>query len=193
MECYLQTRGMQKNDTESIIAAVKNFADEAHGEQMRKYAPDRYIVHPERVMRLVQQYNDDITVLSAALLHDVLEDTPVPKAEIRTFLLNLMSAAEADKTLELVVDLTDVYIKKDFPGLNRRARKDKELQRLEKINPQAQTIKYADIIDNSKEIISEDPDFAGLFLRECRQVLKKLDRGDQALSCLLYTSPSPRD
>ena len=34
---------------EDILLKVKDFADRAHGEQMRKYTPERYIVHPERL------------------------------------------------------------------------------------------------------------------------------------------------
>jgi (p)ppGpp synthase/HD superfamily hydrolase len=65
-----------QQDQEKILAAITDFADIAHGSQMRKYTPERYIVHPARVMRLCQEYTDDVTVLAAALLHDVLEDTP---------------------------------------------------------------------------------------------------------------------
>ncbi len=45
----------------------------------------------------------------------------------------------------------------------------------------AQTIKYADIIDNSNEISTNDPDFARVFLSECRNLLKRMDRGDENL------------
>ena len=162
---------------ESIIA----FADKAHGEQMRKYAPDRYIVHPVRVMNTCRRVTDDPCILAAAILHDVLEDTPVRKGELMDFLQTVMPRAQAQRTLELVVDLTDVYVKKDYPRLNRRARKAKELERLEKTSPDSQTIKYADIIDNTREIIAHDPDFAKVFLQECRANLKKLDKGNKEL------------
>jgi len=33
----------------SILDQIKNFAEQAHGEQLRKYSPERYIVHPARV------------------------------------------------------------------------------------------------------------------------------------------------
>jgi (p)ppGpp synthase/HD superfamily hydrolase len=148
---------------------------------MRKYTPERYIVHPVRVMNMCRQYTDDITILAAALLHDVLEDTPVIKDEIGSFLSQLMSQKDVHRTLYLVEELTDVYVKDRYPKWNRRTRKTKELERLERTSADSQTIKYADIVDNCKEIVANDPDFAGLFLRECSTMLKRLNKGNQQL------------
>ena len=160
-----------------ILEKVEAFADKAHGNQMRRFAPDRYIVHPKRVMETCRNYTNDITVLAAALLHDVLEDTEVSREELLAFLKTVLPVEQAIKTVHLVVDLTDVYIKKDYPHLKRRARKSRELKRLEKTHPDSQTVKYADIIDNSPEITQEDPDFAIVYLRECAAILRKLDKG----------------
>ncbi len=62
---------------DKVLEKVKEFADNAHGDQMRKYTPDRYIVHPIRVMEICREYDSRLPVLAAALLHDVLEDTKV--------------------------------------------------------------------------------------------------------------------
>jgi (p)ppGpp synthase/HD superfamily hydrolase len=166
---------------EGILEQIMHFTDRAHGEQTRKYTPDRYIVHPVRVMNICKEYTNDITILAAALLHDVLEDTPVTKTEIKNFLLKLMDTTQAAKTVTLVEELTDVFIKKDYPEWNRRKRKDKEAERLSATSPEAQTIKYADIIDNSVEIVNQDIDFAGVYLHEGRAILKKINKGDQRL------------
>src|SRR5688572_15793007 len=115
---------------EDILGKIRDFADRAHGEQTRKYIPERYIVHPVRVTQLCRQYTNDIAVLAAALLHDVLEDTAVSKEEIRSFLSGVMNAANTEKTLKLVEELTDEYIKVRYPKLNRRARKAKEVARM---------------------------------------------------------------
>lgn len=166
---------------EDLLQIIANFADQAHGGQTRKYAPDRYIVHPVRVMDGCRPFTNDISLLSAALLHDVLEDTPVTKDQLYGFLLTLMDPVHAEKTVSLVTELTDVYVKSKYPKLNRRQRKSKELARLEKTSPESQTIKYADIIDNAKEIVREDPDFAPVYLHECRAILRKLNKGNQEL------------
>lgn len=164
-----------------ILEKVKSFAGEAHKEQKRKYSPEPYIVHPIRVMEICSKYTDNVSILSAALLHDVLEDTSVTDDELAEFLNSLMPKEAAAKTLKLVVELTDVYIKKDYPKWNRRKRKSMEVERIEKTSPESQTIKYADIIDNSTEIVHEDPDFARVYLHECRTLLRKTDKGNPEL------------
>jgi len=164
-----------------ILDKIIEFADHAHGDQMRKYTPDRYIVHPVRVMRTCSQYTDSLPVLAAAVLHDVLEDTPYTQNDLSVFLSNYMSEEEQSLTLQLVTELTDVYIKKDFPDLNRFQRKKKELNRLKEIRPEAQTIKYADIIDNATEISQSDPDFAGRYLQECYDIAFALTKGNPEL------------
>lgn len=166
---------------EEILVKITDFGDEAHGEQLRKYAPDRYMVHPKRVMEKLRNYSDDITILSAALLHDVLEDTPVTRSGMQDFLETLMDKNQAERIVNLVVELSDVYVKKDFPNLNRRTRKSKELERLEKTSADSQTIKYADILDNSLEISDQDPQFARVYLSEVNLILKKLDKGNHEL------------
>ncbi|HKO82078.1 MAG TPA: hypothetical protein VJU78_16840, partial [Chitinophagaceae bacterium] len=46
---------------------------------------------------------------------------------------------------------------------------------------QAQTIKYADIIDNSVDIKNSEDEFARIFLFECRALLKAMTKGDDRL------------
>jgi guanosine-3',5'-bis(diphosphate) 3'-pyrophosphohydrolase len=87
---------------DNLLEKIRSFAANAHGEQTRKYTPDPYIVHPVRVMETCRQYTTNITVLAAALMHDVLEDTPVTKEEIRDFLLYFIDNKQANETVSLV-------------------------------------------------------------------------------------------
>src|SRR5918993_5563128 len=103
------------NDAETINQIIA-FADKCHGEQMRRYEPDRYIVHPTRVMEICRQYTSELPQLAAAILHDVLEDTPVTVEELEQFLKTVMSETEAAETIRLVLELTDVYVKEDYPN-----------------------------------------------------------------------------
>lgn len=164
-----------------MLEAITHFADMAHGDQMRRYTPERYIVHPVRVMKICSEYTSDMAVLAAALLHDVLEDTPVTAGEITSFLTGLLGDPLAKRTLQLVIELTDVYTKDNYPKWNRRKRKEKEVQRLGTTSAEAQTIKYADIIDNASEIITADPDFARVFVHECRAIVNSMSKGIPAL------------
>jgi hypothetical protein len=82
--------------------------------------------------------------------------------------------------LALVIELTDVYIKADYPSWNRRKRKEAETVRLERTGREAQTIKYADIIDNIREL-PQDDDFSIVFLKECKSLLKRMNKGNLEL------------
>ena len=165
----------------SILDQIKNFADQAHGEQLRKYSPERYIVHPARVMARLKEFTDDQTVLAAALLHDVLEDTTTTREQIEEFLRPLFGDVDTQRTIKLVEELTDVYTKNNFSQWNRYKRKKKETERLEKVSPEAQTIKYADLMDNTSEIVQQDPDFAKRYLEEARKLLRRLKKGNSNL------------
>jgi (p)ppGpp synthase/HD superfamily hydrolase len=162
------------------LETIKDFANKAHGDQKRRYTPDKYVVHPIRVMELCKEYTNDVTVLAAALLHDVLEDTAVDKNAMLQFLMTVMDEKNVRRTLALVIELTDVYIKADYPSWNRRKRKEAETVRLERAGREAQTIKYADIIDNIREL-PQDDDFSIVFLKECKSLLKRMNKGNLEL------------
>lgn len=166
---------------EAVLDKIRTYADNAHGTQMRKYTPERYIVHPVRVMETLKNYGADLPMLAAALLHDVLEDTPVKADEMLKFLQTVMSHSDAEKTLDLVIEMTDVYVKEDYPQWNRKVRKMHEQERIALTSPDAQTIKYADIIDNCREITKHDRHFAPKFLKECLANLKVADKGNPEL------------
>jgi hypothetical protein len=120
-------------------------------------------------------------VHAAALLHDVLEDTGLSKEEIKDFLLQVMDQDKVIQTLQLVEELTDRYVKDKYPRWNRRKRKIKEAERMGNISAESQTRKYADIIDNSIEVVEHDAGFARLYLAECKALLLKMTKGNTTL------------
>ncbi len=168
-------------DGSEIISRVVAFAKAAHGSQTRKYSADPYIVHPVRVMETCRLYTGRMALLAAAVIHDVIEDTDCTADDISVFLGSLMDDTVKNETLGLVIELTDVYVKKDYPALNRYKRKKKELRRLSRISPDAQTIKYADVLDNAAEIPHSDPVFAGRYLKECLDIIQALQDGHPEL------------
>ncbi|MBY8962654.1 HD domain-containing protein [Flavobacterium sp. D11R37] len=166
---------------EEILHIIRDYADDAHGNQMRKYTPERYIVHPVRVMETLRGYTDRLPLLAAALLHDVLEDTPVKPPQMLEFLKGVMNEDEAEETLKLVIEMTDEFVKEAYPKLNRKQRKQLELERIALTGADAQTIKYADIIDNAIDITANDRNFAPRYLKEVSGILKVADKGNAEL------------
>src|SRR5688500_16560349 len=106
--------------TTEILDYVRTFADQAHGKQVRKYTGERYIQHTVRVMKMVRRVDPETEILAAALLHDVLEDTAVTGSQMEAALLVVMNEQQVKTVMQLVIDLTDIFIKRDYPRLNRR-------------------------------------------------------------------------
>ena len=47
--------------------------------------------------------------------------------------------------------------------------------------PEAQTVKYGDLISNTKSIVAHDPAFAQVYLTEKQKLLAVMNKGDQQL------------
>lgn len=164
-----------------VLGRVRGFAAKAHEGQVRKYSGEDFMEHPARVMELCREYTDKVTVLAAALLHDVLEDTDTTEREMLDFLTEAMGTVQARKTLLLVKELTDEYTKEAYPQWNRDKRKYMESERLRRISGDAQTVKYADLIDNIPDMTDKDPEFARRYLQEARVLIDKMIKGNEKL------------
>ena len=163
------------------IKLVKQFASIAHGPQWRKFADEPYINHPVRVMEICSEYTKDEAVLAAALLHDVIEDTTTGSEDIRLFLEGFLNREQASRITTLVIELTDVYVKENYPSWNRRKRKQQESVRMSTVSADAQTIKYADILDNLGDIMNAGDEFATKYVYECRSLLQYMRTGNTTL------------
>ena len=153
-----------------MVQRAIEFATQAHAGQTRKYTGEPYVNHPIEVMKLVSMVTDDPEVLAAAVLHDVVEDTPATIMNIRIGFTPRVAA--------LVDDLTDVSKPEDG---NRATRKELDRQHTAKASPDAKTVKLADLISNGKSIIKDDPNFAKVFMKEKAALLEVLTEGDAIL------------
>jgi len=67
----------------ALVESAYEFSDLAHRGQFRN-SGEPYISHPLAVASILSQWRFDAEGLSAALLHDVMEDTAVTKSQIET-------------------------------------------------------------------------------------------------------------
>lgn len=155
------------------VNAAVAFAAAAHSGQTRKYTGAPYIIHPVEVMNIVRYATTVHTpvMLAAAVLHDTVEDTHVTLGQINEMF--------GPQVTTLVHDLTDQF--KDAEHGNRSQRKAKERARLSRTTANAQTIKVADMIANTNDIVAFDPGFARVYLAEKRELLAVLLRADPKL------------
>lgn len=153
------------------------FADAAHKAvgQVRKYTHEPYIVHPIEVAEIVRSVPHTEAMVCAAYLHDVLEDTKVTEETLR--------AEFGDEVTDLVVWLTDVSTKQDG---KRAARKALDREHLAKAPAEAQTVKVADLISNTKTITKFDPEFAKTYLEEKLALLEVLTKANKELRDRAY-------
>ena len=161
--------------TVRILQAAR-FAAAAHANRsitpekaFRKYTGEPYIVHPLEVAETVAAVMpDDENAVIASLLHDTVEDTDVTLEEIR--------ALFGEDVANLVFELTDPKLE-----ANRAARKARAREFLSMVSPRAKTIKLADLKNNTKTIVTHDPNFAKVYMREKRELLPSLKGGHSEL------------
>ena len=97
----LQKKNYSKSNSQ-IIRKAYDFALKYHGNQKRK-SGELYIIHPLNVAYILSTLELDDETICAALLHDVVEDTPATNEDlIREF-------GEAIAILEIGVSVANPY------------------------------------------------------------------------------------
>ena len=156
-----------------VVRKAQVYAMAAHAAvgQRRKYTNEPYIVHPAEVVRIVAGVPGATPdMVAAAWLHDVVEDTGCTFTDVHmAFGIDIAT---------LVGWLTDVSKPEDG---NRAYRKAIDRVHTAEAPAEAQTIKLADLISNSRSIMAHDPAFARTYLEEKRLLLAVMTRGDAGL------------
>ncbi len=139
-------RVVRKNNPKADTALVKKafwFAHEAHIRQKRE-SGEPYFIHPFETAMSLANYGLDSNTVSAALLHDVVEDTKTDRKKIEK---------EFGKEVSSLVEGVT-----KFNLLSRQGRKDFEYKNLQKImiatvkDARVLLIKLADKIHNLKTL-----------------------------------------
>jgi hypothetical protein len=137
------------------LKGAYDFAARAHAGQVRKGGQAPYILHPAAVATILREAGvEEAAVLRAALLHDIVENTPRTVADI---------AAEFGPTIaDLVAELTR-------PEATRQDR-DAFRRYLAGLSARARLIKLADRVDNVRGLraIRDDLEFVRRYLDETR-------------------------
>ena len=129
-----------------LLLRVADFAAAAHADQRRKGAQARpYINHCLTVASTIAHDAPDtpVEVLCAAILHDVVEDTPVTAAQLR--------ATFGDTIADYVAEVTD---DKALPKAERKAL---QVEHAAHLSPGACRLKLADKISNVYDLVHDPP------------------------------------
>ncbi|ORZ29360.1 HD domain-containing protein 3 [Catenaria anguillulae PL171] len=130
--------------TTAILKAA-HFSAIRHRFQKRKDGGTPYINHPIGVATLlaVEGGITDPDVLSAAILHDTVEDTETSPAEILEHF--------GPRVASIVAEVTD---DKDLPAAERKL---KQVELAAKKSPEAQVLKMADKLYNLRDMVRRVP------------------------------------
>lgn len=125
----------------NIVEQAKLFAIKAHFNQVRKSEKDKpMIIHPIDVGNILKQYNFDDNVISAGILHDVIEDTKYTKEDI----LNLFG----EDILSLVLGDTEID-----KSLSWEERKKYTIDTVKNLDLRHKAICCADKISNLEDMM----------------------------------------
>lgn len=160
-----------------MIEKARSFAIQKHEGQVRKFCGEPYHNHVFRVASLVSKFTTIPEVITAAYLHDVVEDCNVQTEQIE-YEFNMVVGS-------LVEELTNVYTKERYPELPRKERKLQEVIRIGKISSLGKLIKLADRLDNILDMKKECQDDFSYYIKESRELLEVLRGVNPELERLL--------
>ncbi len=128
-----------------LVFMALEFAARKHRDQRRKdVRASPYINHPIAVGHMLCAAGvDDPIVLSAALLHDTIEDTETEESELRQLF--------GDKIASIVLEVTD------DKALPKEVRKQLQIDHAHTLSEEAQLVKWADKICNMHDVAANPP------------------------------------
>ncbi|MDA8597031.1 HD domain-containing protein [Candidatus Pacebacteria bacterium] len=121
------------------MSKAKDLATSAHNGQVRKSDGSPFMAHPIAVAKILEEYRFPPEVIAAALTHDVLEDTDVTEAQLRTAL--------GDGVVDIVLGVTEV---KSLPW---EERKEKYIEAVVAGSEYVKAVSIADKIHNAESFL----------------------------------------
>lgn len=146
---------LKKNNSIGINNVVNayNLANSLHEGQFRK-SGEPYILHPVSVAETLCSLGFDTDVISAALLHDVVEDCECTIEQIKeNYNENIAKIVDAVTAInQNTININNIFEDPEFQKLNLDEQSFKKLISIGKENKFAFFIKFADRLDNLKTI-----------------------------------------
>ena len=134
----------------NLVERAKEFAYERHEGQVRKGSGVPFTTHLESVVEIVKKLTEDDKVISAAWLHDVVEDTDTTLSEVRSLFGNT------------VAHYVNLESEDKRPGVDEktswRARKEEQIQCLRNTHRgdgDVFMIALGDKLANTKEMLAD--------------------------------------
>jgi myo-inositol-1(or 4)-monophosphatase len=172
-----------------MISKALEYATKVHEGQVRKGTKRPYIVHPIEVGDIVAAMTDDEEVISAAYLHDTIEDC---EGVTREILADLFSERVAAIVAQESEDKSKTWME----------RKSNTIQRIRSAPREVQMIGLADKLSNMRDIDRDypvmgeelwnrfrmkDKDTIGWYYKGIRDALEDTFRGNPAYEeyCML--------
>ena len=124
----------------TLVEKADRLAERAHEGQTRKESNAPYITHPRAVARILEEHGFDDTAVAAALVHDVVEDTPLCLDDVRREL--------GDEVARLVEAVT--Y----DDSLSWEGKREKYIEAVRQGPEGAKAISVADKIHNARSFIA---------------------------------------
>ena len=139
----------------ALVNKAYNFAKKMHGTQTRKDGTP-YIGHPIDVALILARLNFDENVVSAAMLHDVVEDCDCDLQtitnEFNANIAEMVDCVSAIDEAKYVFDKDNLYELQDFEKASIEEQSFKKLIAIGKKNPAGFCIKFADRLHNLRTI-----------------------------------------
>lgn len=162
------------------LEKLLDFVKLKHKGQVRKYTGEPYYNHCVEVAEIAINYVKGCYEI--ALCHDLFEDTDCNFDMLHKELVSIgYNTNEAYEICTGVLELTDKFTKEDYSYMNRKKRKNAEAIRLGSVSAKSQSVKYADLINNTESIVENDPKFAKTYLQEKMVMLSLMNNGDKYL------------
>lgn len=153
---------------------------EKHTGQLIKRTNQPYIDHLLAVAKMASEAAT--SGYEIGLCHDLLEDTDTTVSELLDNLFSFGYADEEARHITIcVVELTDIFTAGAYPEINKISRKERETARLLNISPDAQTVKYCDLIYNIGWVLQYDQKHAEEYLKKKQLLISGMSKGDTGL------------